>query len=136
MPEALTTIGRYFWLHEALVASSLLEGAGIPSCLQDANLVRLNWTYANAIQGIRLQVPITHANEALAVLTSDPHTFEDMPSSDPCENCGAESWRLVHSGRRAIFLTWLVIGVPLWYRRPVWKCNHCGVTAREPRTAP
>jgi hypothetical protein len=28
MAEDLATIGRYFWLHEALVASGLLEGAG------------------------------------------------------------------------------------------------------------
>jgi hypothetical protein len=55
MAEDLATVGRYFWLHEALVAAGLLESAGIPSCLQDANLVRLNWTYVNAIQGIRLQ---------------------------------------------------------------------------------
>ena len=134
MAEGLTTIARYFWLHEALVASSLLEGAGIPSCLQDANLVRLNWMYVNAIQGIRLQVPVTRANEAWAVLSSDPVTFEDMPS-DSCENCGAESCRLVHPGRRATFLTWLVMGVPLWYRRPVWKCIYCGVAAHPPSTS-
>lgn len=127
MADDLITVGRYFWLHEALVASSLLEGAGIPSFLQDANIVRLDWTYTNAIQGIRLQVPITHANEARAVLTSDPVTFEDMPSSDPCENCGQESCRLVHPRRRVTFLTWLVIGIPLLYWRPIWKCNHCGV---------
>ena len=105
MAEVLTTIGRYFWLHEALVASSLLEGAGIPSYLQDVNLVHLNWLYANAIGGVRLQVKMTHANEARALLTSDDVTFEDMPSSDHCENCGTESWRLVHRGRRATFLT-------------------------------
>ncbi len=132
MAEALTTVGRYFWLHEALVASSLLEAAGIPSCLQDANLVRLNWMYATALQGIRLQVPITHANEARAVLSSEAATFEDMPSSDGCANCGAASCRLVHPGRRATFLTWLFLGVPLWYRRPVWKCDHCGATTRPP----
>jgi hypothetical protein len=66
MADELTTIGRYFWLHEALVASGLLEGAGIPTCLQDVNLVRINWMYANAIQGIRLQVPLARANEARA----------------------------------------------------------------------
>jgi hypothetical protein len=128
MAEDLATIGRYFWLHEALVASGLLEGAGIPSCLQDANLVRLNWTYANAIQGIRLQVPVARANEARAMLRSDAATFEDMPSPDPCTNCGAESCQLVHPGRRATFLTWLLMGVPLWYQRPVWQCNHCRVS--------
>jgi hypothetical protein len=128
MAENLTTIGRYFWLHEALVASGLLEGAGIPSCLQDANLIRLNWTYANAIQGIRLQVPVARANEARAMLRNDAATFEDMPSPDPCTNCGAESCRLAHPGRRATFLTWLFMGIPLWYQRPVWQCNHCGVS--------
>ena len=127
MAEDLATIGRYFWLHEALVASGLLEGAGIPSCLQDVNLVRLNWTYANAIQGIRLQVPVARANEARAMLRSDAATFEDMPSPDPCTNCGAESCQLVHPGRRATFLTWLLTGFPLWYQRPAWQCNHCGV---------
>src|SRR6478672_5859994 len=64
MAEDLITVGRYFWLHEALVASGLLEGAGIPSCLYDANVVRLDWLYVNAIQGIRIQVPIARAEEA------------------------------------------------------------------------
>jgi hypothetical protein len=127
MAEDLATIGRYFWLHEALVASGLLEGAGIPSCLQDATLVRLNWMYSNAIQGIRLQVPVARANEARAMLQSDAVVFEDMPSPDPCTNCGAESCRLVHPGRRATFLTWLLVGFPLWYQRPVWQCSHCGM---------
>ena len=127
MDEDLTSIGRYFWLHEALIASGLLEGAGIPSCLQDANLIRLNWLYANAIQGIRLQVPTARANEARAVLRSDAVTFEDMPSPDACANCGAESCQLVHPGRRVTFLTWLIVGVPLWYQRPVLKCSHCGM---------
>ena len=127
MTDDLATIGRYFWLHEALVASSLLEGAGIRSYLQDANLVRLNWMYANAIQGIRLQVPVGRANEARAMLHADAVTFEDMPSPDACTHCGAEMYQLVHPGRRATFLTWLLMGIPLWYQRPVWQCNHCGV---------
>jgi len=108
MAEDMATIGRYFWLHEALIASSLLEGAGIPSCLQDTNLVRLNWAYANAIQGIRLQVPAARANEARAMLSAATMTFEDMPASDPCVSCGAEAYQLVHPGRRATFLAWLL----------------------------
>ena len=42
---------------------------------QDANLVRLNWTYVNAIQGIRLQVPAARANEARAMLFSEAVGF-------------------------------------------------------------
>jgi len=126
MAEELTTVSRYLWLHEALVASSLLEAAGIPSCLQDANIIRLNWVYANAIQGLRVQVPVTRVEEARAVLSSNT-VFEDMPSPDPCANCGAKSSHLVHPGRRLTFLTWLLIGFPLWYPRAVWKCIQCGV---------
>jgi hypothetical protein len=127
MTEHLTTIGTYFWLHEALVASSLLEGAGIPAYLHDTNLIRLNWMYVNAIQGIRLQVPIARANEARAVLHSDGVMFEDMPSPDPCTNCGGESCQLVRPGRRVTFFTWLVVGVPVWRQPPFWKCSGCGL---------
>jgi hypothetical protein len=126
MAEHLTTIDTYFWLHEALVACCLLEGAGIPARLRDTNLIRLNWMYVNAIGGIRLQVPIARANEAHAILHSDAVTFEDMPSPAPCTKCGAESCQLVRRGRRVTFFTWLVIGVPLWLRPHFWKCNRCG----------
>lgn len=126
MAEELTTVSSYLWLHEALVVSSLLEVAGIPSYLQNANIIRLNWVYANAIQGLRVQVPVTRGEEARAMLSSNT-VLEDMPSPDPCANCGARSCQLVHPGRRLGFLTWLLIGFPLWYPRAVWKCVQCGV---------
>ena len=52
----LVTIRRYRDLSEALVARSMLEGAGLQAFLCDENIVRLEWQISNFIGGIRLQV--------------------------------------------------------------------------------
>ena len=108
------------------MARSVLEGEEIPSWLQDSNLVRINWLYANAIHGIRLQVPTELADEAKAVLSDASSVFADMPASEPCSHCGSEEFALIHRARLATFMTWLVIGIPLWYRRSIWQCSECG----------
>ena len=126
MTDVLITIGRYFWLHEALVARSVLDAEEIPSWLQDSNLVRLDWMYANAIHGIKLQVPTEFADEARAVLSDASRVFDDMPASEPCSHGGSKEFALIHRSRLATVMTWLVIGIPLWYRRSIWKCSECG----------
>jgi len=126
MSPVLTTIGNYWWLYEAYIAHSLLRAEGIPAWVQDENIVRLDWLYANAIRGVRLQVPTELAADARAILAQGPMVFEDGAEIEPCLTCGSGEWILVRRGWRVTFLTWLFIGVPLWRRRSIWRCVTCG----------
>jgi hypothetical protein len=122
----LVTVGNYWWLYEAYIAHSLLSAEGIPSWLQDENVVRVDWLYANAVRGVRLQVPADRVADARAILAEGPAAFDDQGQAERCTTCGSRRWELVRRGTRAPFLTWLILGVPLWRRRSSWRCAQCG----------
>jgi Putative prokaryotic signal transducing protein len=77
--DDVVTIARYRDIGEAMFAKSLLEDAGIECFLADENTVRMNWLYANAIGGMRLQVRASDADDAQAILSSPPADGEEAP---------------------------------------------------------
>lgn len=68
LPRNLVTIERYRDLPEADLARGLQESAGMPTWIQDDNLVRMDWFYSNAVGGIRLQVEPQNAETAREIL--------------------------------------------------------------------
>lgn len=112
-PEArqLVTVGRYRDLAEAIVARSLLEAEEIEAWVQDENLVRLDWMYANAVGGIRLQVEtrdVAAATEILAQLPASIPYAEGAEYVQPqCPQCGSPD-------------------ISLLPMSPTWRCNGCG----------
>jgi len=77
----IVTIARFLDLPPALVARTQLESAGIRCWLADENLVRLNWLYAYSIGGIRLQVNLEDAEDALNILGA--LSAEPLPDDEP-----------------------------------------------------
>lgn len=57
MPQRFVTVRSYFDPIDAEMAVNLLRAEGIPATLADAKLVSNTWHLANAVQGIKLQVP-------------------------------------------------------------------------------
>lgn len=57
MPQRLVTVRSYFDTLDAEMAVNLLRSEGIEASLADAKLVSNTWHLANAVQGIKLQVP-------------------------------------------------------------------------------
>ena len=53
---------------EAHLARLRLEARDVPCFLLDENLIAMNWLYANAAGGIKLQVPETDALRAAKIL--------------------------------------------------------------------
>jgi DNA-directed RNA polymerase subunit RPC12/RpoP len=52
-----------------------------------------------------------------------------------CPRCGSEDTAAVVAGRRWTFLSWLVLGLPLFPVRRRSRCRHCGhVFDLEPGT--
>jgi hypothetical protein len=52
-----TTIATYLFSWEAEIARGLLESEGIQATLADENIVRMDWSHALAVGGVRLRVP-------------------------------------------------------------------------------
>lgn len=66
---------------EALLASSVLDSAGIEYYLGDENLIRMDWFYSNLIGGIKLWVRGSDAESAAALLDQNISEPTD-PSKD------------------------------------------------------
>lgn len=79
MTEKLVTICSYSTPHEANLVKSQLESAGIPVFIADEYTIGINWLYANALGGVKVQVPeslVSAAQELLAYEANAPVTEE------------------------------------------------------------
>ena len=119
----LETIARYSFPYEAHIARVKLEWSGIPAYVADEHTINAYWLYSHALGGVRLQVPGPCAQDALAVL-QEPAVWADgdLPS---CGACGGHL-ELRVSGRRIAFVTFWVLGYPLWWISADWRCACCG----------
>jgi hypothetical protein len=97
MTDDLVTVGNYQFLPEAQAACLHLEAEGIRPFLSDAETVNMDWLLGNAIGLVRLQVPRSQAEAALAVLERTRARRggqEDKPpetaEAPACLSCGAE----------------------------------------------
>ncbi len=77
MEQRLVTVSRFLSPLEADLALSRLQAEGVPSFLQDANTVSINWLYAPALGGIRLQVPCEWEAKAREILEGEPSEILD-----------------------------------------------------------
>jgi hypothetical protein len=59
-------------MRAAYVDKSVLDVAGIRCYLQDANIVRMDWLWSNAMGGIKLVVREADAEDAAKILDSKP----------------------------------------------------------------
>lgn len=68
MVDKLVTVGGFQFAPEAEAARMCLEAEGIRAFIVDAEIVSMDWLIGNAVGYIKLQVPQSQAEQALAVL--------------------------------------------------------------------
>lgn len=101
-PDRPTAIAAFRSTGEAEAARSALVAAGIGAYLIDAELVRLNWLYTQAVGGIKLVVRYEDSDHALDVLkglwpeSTEPPLDEEMVATEPkappsCPECGSKN---------------------------------------------
>ena len=123
-------------VHEAHLARSVLEAAGIEATIADEHRVSMTWTYSNAGGGGKVLVPANRLEEARTVLESGaivdlpppngPDSELDSRGSDTCPRCGSREFESRLPGKRFAILSWLLIGVPLASPRRRRYCRKCG----------
>ena len=134
MDNRLVTIRTYSLPWQADLARTTLEAEGLPAIVADANTVTMNWLFSNAIGGVKLQVPESHAAAAIEVLSQEeppsglPQDEIDAPS---CPQCGKRNSAVIRLGRRWTFLTWLLLGVPLFFPPKRCQCLECGTIWKD-----
>ncbi len=128
----LVTVACFSQPLEARVALTRLEDAGIPAFLADENLVTMNWTWSNAVGGVKLQAREEDATHAMRLLDGDTpvvepdsgETAED--SSVVCPHCGSDDIQGEWRHRRLVYASWIVLGVPIPFLRRGRRCRGCG----------
>ncbi|KAA0446357.1 MAG: DUF2007 domain-containing protein [Candidatus Thioglobus sp.] len=79
----LTTVARFSFAHEAYIARAKLESEGIPATLADEHTINMQWLYSNALGGVKVQVPSSCEQQAIAILARDD---SDLLEGDLPEN--------------------------------------------------
>jgi hypothetical protein len=138
----LVVAGTFTSVHEAQLARSVLEAAGIEAVLADEHLISMNWTYSNAIGGVKILVTQDRLQEAQLLLGSDAEVTDEHATSnvdttidralaDRCRHCGSESCESSLPGKRMAILSWLTIGIPLGIPSRRRYCRNCGAPATD-----
>lgn len=69
--KELVTVGVFDNLPNAHIALGRLDAEGIEASLKDANFVQMDWLYAIALGGIKVQVAVPDAERASKILATD-----------------------------------------------------------------
>ncbi len=147
MQPKLVTLAAFNMPHQAHLAKSLLEAAGIPAFIRDEHLISINPLYSPALGGVKVQVPDVHLKEAREILDSVPDfalqdeealqaTLPEEPGPEPpelmeCPHCGSRGFvEDIHYPVERV-INGLLLGLPyLWLGRPL-LCRACRHTFRE-----
>lgn len=84
------TVATYWNAAEAELARAVLEGEGIHACLEGEATARWMWYWANALGGIKVQVPASEAQRAREILQRKPPADSKRGAPQRCGECGAE----------------------------------------------
>ena len=130
--QTLVTVRRYRDLSEAIVARSVIEGAGMPCFLQNENMVRLDWQISNFIGGIRLQVAASDVAAAEEILSAPIPTSIAMEGEPDyiqprCPRCDSLDISFEGAGRGAALTALYLFALPAPMGEKRWLCNKCGL---------
>jgi hypothetical protein len=131
-PIRWETVATYWKSTDAHIARLKLESEDIDCMIIDENLVATDWLWANAVGGIKLQVPspdVWRAKSLLVPEGSAPAAWSEEPVYDGlerCPQCGSDDVAEQRFSRRLAFLTILLLGAPLPFLRVGQRCTACG----------
>ena len=127
------TVGWYWNPLSAHLVRNRLAENGLHAFIIDEFVPSMNWFYANAARGIKVQVPRSELEDAhkilgagksevFACLDDRPRKGEEKIKCGQCKsrNVGRERYSL-----RAAFLSLLIFGFPLPIRSSARHCYDC-----------
>lgn len=140
----LVTIARFSQAAEAHVHRGKLESEGIPAIVADQAATATGWPISEALGGVRLLVCRADAEEALDILGIAPEATEEDDEGEEdveeeededeptCPECGSTRIHYEKHARRAVFASWLLLGIPFPFRKRKWRCLDCEHEWRVP----
>jgi hypothetical protein len=140
-PIRWETVATFWKSVDAHMARLKLESEDIDCMIIDENLVATDWLWANAVGGIKLQVPAPDVWRARALLErpaaggAESNAAGGEPLYDGlerCPQCGSEEIAEQRFSRRLAFLTILLLGAPLPFLKVSQRCMGCGFEWKRP----
>ncbi|AUI88385.1 phosphoenolpyruvate synthase [Vibrio azureus] len=128
----MVVVARFSFPHEAQMAKSNLESAGIECFIADEHTINTQWLYSNAMGGVRLLVCEENAQLAQQILNTDFSQYVhseievDEELDDVCPACGSDDLSPHTKGKRPAFVVFILLGFPLFFYKQGYKCNQCG----------
>ena len=132
----LVTIATTWYPIRAWLIRNRLAAAGIEAIVADESIVTMDWLTANAIGGIKVQVPLTQAEAACAELESDasvwlPVFVSSNADIEHCPVCQSIDVCDEDYSRRKAFLAWFFLGIPIPFRSKRQRCLECGFRFKD-----
>lgn len=125
--DQLVTVASFRDLTEALIAKGQLDAAGIQCFLADDNIVRMDWFWSNLMGGVKLNVPASQADEAVAMLSGEGEALVDEMPELACPKCGSTHVGIIDPDKGLRLGALWMLGLPTPRISPVqWRCGECG----------
>lgn len=127
MHEELVLIASYLWPFDVHLDKSRLEADGITCFVFNEELISMNWLYSAAVGGVKLYVRADDLQRAQEILGAQcDGTVLESGNDERCPACQSLNLEYKNDHKRWIFLSWLLIGIPLPFFKERWKCKDCG----------
>ncbi|QEG21506.1 putative signal transducing protein [Mariniblastus fucicola] len=120
----------------AHLSRNRLETAGITAFLDGEHHIAMDWMIANAVGGVKLLVAADDAEQAAQILSESlssenvsptgPDRTDKLEREDCCPACGSGDTHRERLHRKLIFLSILLLGVPLPFVSRKIACSSCG----------
>ncbi len=127
---SMVTVTRVHTVAEADALSSHLQREGIPAFVPD-QYVATTYPMHGAGLGIRVQVDESDVSRAREILK------EELPPEQlalfECPECGSDAVCYEAVSKRFIYLTVLLLGLPLLWLKQEYLCEDCGHKWKKPR---
>ena len=147
MSNSLVTIATFSQPFEGHIVRTRLESEGIRCFVADEHTVAANWFYSNAIGGVKLQVREADQDlarsvveDALSQLDETQDNAVDWSEVNPdwtyddddeegqvrCPSCDSTEVYYEKFSRPLVFLSILLLGIPIPFLSRRWNCQSCG----------
>jgi hypothetical protein len=138
----LVEVASFMYVHEAELAATHLDAAGVPSAISNRNTLGLHSLLSVALGGVKLMVAAEDLELAREILCQDARPL-DVPGTGPyrggataeedgCTRCGSTDIVVARPhGPWMGILGVLLLGIPFLFV-PKQTCRTCGARWRAP----
>jgi DNA-directed RNA polymerase subunit RPC12/RpoP len=131
MHSVLRTVATFEYAHFAHLAKTKLESEGIECFIFDEHTSSMNWFYTNAIGGIKLKVRGEEYERAVTILKVNTDDINNIDDADEtikisCPECSSDNIRDEKFSKKFAYLSILLFGFPLLFRKRKYECKQCG----------